>query len=262
MRIAALYDIHGNITALTAVLHEIAGEQVDAVVIGGDVAWGPHPRAVIECLTELDVPATFIRGNADREVSEGIVSGVRGDSSDPDVFLQITDWCRQQLSELQRNWVGSQSLTATLVAESLGEILFCHGSPRSDEEIITTATPEKRFLQALSGVPEVTVVCGHTHMQFDRTVQGRRLVNAGSVGMPYEGRQGAYWALLGPDVEFRRTAYDIEGAATRMRASGCPHVEEVFVDTIINPPGRSDTIRHFEERATTALLRWQGHNGV
>jgi predicted phosphodiesterase len=261
MRIAALYDIHGNISALEAVLHEISADQVDAVVIGGDVVWGPHPRAAIECLAEIDLPVTFIRGNADREVSEGIVSNDTGESSDPDVFLQITDWCRQQLSARQRNWIGSQSLTATLVTESLGETLFCHASPRSDEEIITTATPEKRFLQALSSVPEITVVCGHTHMQFDRTVQGRRLVNAGSVGMPYEGKQGAYWAMLGPDVEFRRSAYDVEEAAARMRGSGCPHVEEVFIDTIMNPPGRSDTIRHFEERATTALLRWQDPTG-
>lgn len=256
MRIAAVYDIHGNISALEAVLREISADQVDAVVIGGDVVWGPHPRAAIECLTELDLPVTFIRGNADREVSKEVVSGGPGESPNPDVFLQITDWCRHQLSEHQRNWVRSRPLTATFGVEGLGQTLFCHGSPRSDEEIITTATPEDRFLEALIGAHENSVICGHTHIQFDRTVQGRRLINAGSVGMPYEGEQGAYWALLGPGLQFRRTEYDIEETAARMRASGCPHVEEIFIDTIVNPPDREATIRHFEAQATTALLQW------
>lgn len=257
MRIAALYDIHGNISALEAVLHEVSAERVDAVVIGGDVIWGPHPGAALERLIELDLPTTFIRGNADREVSEEAVCGNSGDDSNPDVFLQITDWCRHQLSARQRNWVSSQPLTGTFDVEDLGQTLFCHGSPRSDEEIITTSTREERFLQALSSVRENTVICGHTHMQFDRTVQGRRLINAGSIGMPYEGRQGAYWALLGPGVNLRRTDYDIEGAATRMRASGCPHVEEIFIDTIVDPPERAATIRHFEAQATTALMQWK-----
>lgn len=257
MRIAALYDIHGNVSALEAVLREISADQVDALVIGGDVVWGPHPRAATERLTELDLPVTFIRGNADREVSEEAVSDGPGESAESDVFSQVTDWCRHQLSERQRNWVRSQSLTATFEVESLGETLFCHGSPRSDEEILTTATPEERFLEALSGVRENTVICGHTHMQFDRTVGGRRLINAGSVGMPYEGRRGAFWALLGPGVNLRRTTYDIEEAAARMRASGCPHVEEIFIDTIVNPPDREATIRHFEAQATTALLQWE-----
>lgn len=256
MRIAALYDIHGNAPALEAVLREVSTERVDSIVIGGDVVWGPHPGATLERLTELDLPVTFIRGNADREVSEESVSGPPGESSDPDMFSQVTDWCRRQLSERQCNWIRSQSLTATFAVESLGEALFCHGSPRSDEEIITIATPEERFLEALSNAREGTVVCGHTHVQFDRTVQGRRLINAGSVGMPYEGRRGAFWALLGPGVQFRRTEYDMDEAAARMRASGCPHVEEIFVDTIMNPPDKDATILHFEEQATTALLQW------
>lgn len=257
MRVGALYDIHGNISALEAVLREISADQVDALVIGGDVVWGPHPSAAIERLTELALPVTFIRGNADREVSGEVVSDGPGEISESDAFSQVTDWCRHQLSERQRNWVRSQSLTATFDVESLGETLFCHGSPRSDEEILTTETPEERFLEALSGVSENTVICGHTHMQFDQSVGGRRLINAGSVGMPYEGKHGAYWALLGPGVQFRRTDYDIDEAVRQMRASGCPHVEEIFIDTIVNPPDKKATIRHFEAQATTALLQWR-----
>ncbi len=256
MRIAALYDIHGNVSALEAVLQEIAADQVDALVIGGDVVWGPHPSAALERLTELALPVTFIRGNADREVSDEVVSDGPGGSAETDAISQVTEWCRHELSERQRNWVKSQSLIATFDVEGLGDTLFCHGSPRSDEEIITTATPEQRFLEALSDVRHATVVCGHTHMQFDRTVQGRRMINAGSVGMPYEGEQGAYWALLGPGVQFRRTDYDIGEATRRMRVSGCPHVEEIFIDTIVNPPDKNATIRHFEAQATTELMQW------
>ena len=256
MKIAALYDIHGNVSALEAVLREIAADQVDALVIGGDVVWGPHPSAALERLTELALPVTFIRGNADREVCDEVVSDGPGGNAETDAISQVTEWCRHELSERQRNWVRSQSLSATFDVEGLGGTLFCHGSPRSDEEIVTTATPEQRFLEALSDVRHATVVCGHTHMQFDRTVQGRRMINAGSVGMPYEGEQGAYWALLGPGVQFRRTHYDIGEATRRMRVSGCPHVEEIFIDTIVNPPDKDATIRHFEAQATTELLQW------
>jgi len=258
MRIAALYDIHGNVSALEAVLQEIAPDRVDALVVGGDVVWGPHPSAAIERLTELALPVTFIRGNADREVvSEEVVPDGPGEGAETDAISQVTEWCRHELSEQQRDWVRSQSLAATFDVKGLGETLFCHGTPRSDEEIVTTATPEQRFFEALGGVRQATVVCGHTHMQFDRTVQGRRMINAGGVGMPYEGEQGAYWALLGPGVQFRRTDYDIGEAARRMRVSGCPHVEEIFIDTIVNPPDKNATIRHFEAQATTGLLKWE-----
>ncbi|MDQ3660787.1 MAG: metallophosphatase family protein [Actinomycetota bacterium] len=250
MRIAALYDIHGNISALEAVLKEVSEDEIDALVIGGDVVWGPHPRAALKCLNELDLPLTFIRGNTDRSVSR-VISESSGGSGEEGEVAQVTDWCRHQLSERQLNWVRNQPLTASFVVEGLGETLFCHGSPRSDEEIITVATPEERFLDAMSGVHASTAVCGHTHMQFDRTVRNRRLINAGSVGMPYEGRRGAFWALFGPGVSFRRTDYNIEEAASEMRASGCPHVEEFFIDTILNPPGKDATVRHFEERAAT-----------
>lgn len=240
MRIAALYDIHGNVVALEAVLKELSDEKVDAVVVGGDVSWGPQPGAVLDRLAELELPVTFIRGNADRELCDGFVAGEDVQASD------ITRWCAQQLDERQREWLGHLPLSVAFNVRGMGETLFCHATPRSDEEIVTAVTPESRFLDALSGARQAAVVCGHTHVQFDRTGGGRRLINAGSVGLPYEGRQGAYWALLGPSVQFRRTVYDIGEAVERMRASGCPHVEEVFIDTILHPPDRDETIRHFE----------------
>ena len=96
-----------------------------------------------------------------------------------------------------------------------------------------------------SGLEAGVLVTAHTHVQFDRCVAGIRSVNAGSVGMPYEGRDGAYWALLGPDVELRRTAYSLEDAAERYRASGDPLAEQM-VEVLVSPPSREELIAHAE----------------
>ena len=111
-----------------------------------------------------------------------------------------------------------------LHVRGLGDVLFCHGTPRSDVEIFTRLTAEERLFPAFEGVDAAVVVCGHTHMPFDRTVRGIRVVNAGSVGMPF-GDPGAYWLLLGPDVSPRHQRYDLEAAAARIRASDYPQAE-------------------------------------
>ncbi len=95
-----------------------------------------------------------------------------------------------------------------LDVDGLGRVLFCHASPRNDEDVFLEGTAPEHVEPLLDGVAANVVVCGHTHMQFSREVGGKRIVNAGSVGMAYEDAPGAYWALLGPDVEHRRTAYD------------------------------------------------------
>jgi diadenosine tetraphosphatase ApaH/serine/threonine PP2A family protein phosphatase len=138
--------------------------------------------------------------------------------------------------------------------DGLGSVLFCHGSPRSDEEIITAITPPKRLDPMLDGVREQVIVCGHTHVQFDRIVGDRRLVNAGSVGMPYEGKAGiACWALLGPDVELRRSHYDVESAAEAIRASGYPDAEEFVQEYILAPESAEEATAHFEGLADPSL---------
>src|SRR6202040_4083507 len=109
----------------------------------------------------------------------------------------------------------------------LGPTLFCHASPRSDEEPITRLTPAQRLDEMLAGTAEEVIVCGHTHVQFGRTHKGRRIINAGSVGMHSEGRPGAYWLLIGPDVELRRTTYDLADAARRIRSTGYPDPDEL-----------------------------------
>jgi len=241
-RVAALYDIHGNVAALDAVLSEISDLDVDLIVVGGDVAWGPFPRQTVERLKNLE-DAVFIRGNADREVAGETTADL------DEVVTEINEWCWSQLEDDQRRWLENLDETVVIDIENLGRALFCHGSPRSDEEILTVATPPERLGEAFRVVDNATVVCGHTHMQFDIRVTETRVVNAGSVGLPYEEESGAYWALLGPDVEFRRSMYDTYAALEAMARSGCPHVEMVFMDTLRDPPPQADVVRQFESAA-------------
>jgi diadenosine tetraphosphatase ApaH/serine/threonine PP2A family protein phosphatase len=128
--------------------------------------------------------------------------------------------------------------------------LFCHGSPRGDTEIITTAIPDARLRDILNGVSEPVVVCGHTHRQFDRRLNGWRVINAGSVGMPYEGRSGAYWALLGPTVELRRTEYDLDEGLKELRAGGFPDVDEMLRESLLEPMNADEVADLFERQAT------------
>jgi putative phosphoesterase len=228
-RVAALYDIHANLPALDAVLAEVGA--ADLIVVGGDFAHGPMPAETVDRLRGLGERVRFIRGNADREVG----------AQDA--------WQRGPLGAERLRFVAELPETATVEVEGLGTVLFCHGSPRSDEDIITAVTPDERLVRILAGVTEPVVVCGHTHHQFDRLVGGTRVVNAGSVGMPYEGRPGAFWAMLGPDVELRSTAYDLDAAAVAVAASGYPDAREL-VDTLRHPPGSDEVARHFESLAT------------
>jgi predicted phosphodiesterase len=205
--LAALYDVHGNLPALEAVLAEA---DADLILVGGDAVAGPWPAETLDRLRGLGDRALFIRGNADREVIEPPKPAREG-GPPPGVM----EFIRGQLSEEQLSFLAALPLTASVELEGLGRVLFCHATPRDDEELLTRISPDERWAEALSGATERVVVCGHTHTQFDRRLGDARIVNAGSVGMPYEAQSGAYWALLGPDVELRRTSYepgDIAGA--------------------------------------------------
>ena len=133
-----------------------------------------------------------------------------------------------------------------LDVDGLGPTRFVHGSPRSDEECVTPETPEERVREFSEGVEERVIVTAHVHIQFDREVAGIRSVNAGSVGLPYEGKPGAYWALLGPDVELRRTEYDVEEAVGRYRATDLPEVEPV-IELLLEPPEPREVIENAEK---------------
>jgi putative phosphoesterase len=246
VRVAALYDLHANLPALEAVLAEVEHEQVDLVLAGGDVVAGPMPAETLARLQDLGDRVRFIRGNGDRGVS----------ARDPGhgLWPERARWARQQLTGEELDFIAGWPETAALMIEGLGPVLCCHGTPRSDEEIVTRITPEERLSGILAGVLERVIVFGHTHVQYDRVVGDMRLINPGSVGMPYEDTPGAYWALLGPDVELRHTAYDLDVAAQRVRQTGFPGADEFAESHILHPASAAEATEHFERMASERLL--------
>jgi len=232
LRVAALYDIHGNLPALEAVLDEIARDPVDLVIVGGDVMPGPMPRESLDRLQSLGVPARFIRGNGDREC----LAEVEGRSSPmPESLRQLLRWSRAQLTPPQLEAVGDWPAGTRLSLPGLGSVLFCHATPRNDEEVVTRLMSDDVLRPVFDGAADV-VVCGHTHMQFDRAVGATRVVNAGSVGMPFEQPAGAYWLRLGPGVELRRTDYDLAAAAAAVRRTAYPGADEFARVNVLEPP--------------------------
>jgi predicted phosphodiesterase len=231
VRVAALADVHGNAPALEAVLAEVRREGVDLVVFCGDLVWGPLPRETLEVVRALDVPTRFVRGNADRMV--GDPAHERG------------VWVAEQLGAEATALVNGFDRHVVVDVDGIGPTRFVHGSPRSDEECVTPRTPPARVHEFMAGVAERVVVTAHVHVSYDRGVDGIRLVGPGSVGRPYEGERGARWALLGPDVELRRSDYDHDRAADLFRASGIPDVEE-DVRTLLAPPTREEVVEHAE----------------
>jgi putative phosphoesterase len=244
MRVAALYDIHGNLPALEAVLAELEEVTPDVVLIGGDIVLGPFPRETLDLLDDLGDRAVFIRGNTDRLLVEPPF-----EPTGPSPWPERQEWVREQLTEAQLARFTGLADTRVLEVDGLGDVLFCHGSPRSDEEIVTRATPPERLSDILSGVAEPVVVCGHTHVQFDRVLDGVRIVNAGSVGMPYEDEPGAHWAVLGPGVDLRRTRYDLERAASSIRSTAFPAAEEFAEEHVLHPASAEEATEHFERMA-------------
>ncbi|MCB1035620.1 MAG: metallophosphoesterase family protein [Acidobacteria bacterium] len=243
-RVAAIYDIHGNLPALRAVLGEIESLGVDHVLVGGDVVPGPLAGECLDVLLSLPIPASFLRGNGERNV----VSAVCGGELDPfpEPVREALYWVAGRLSPEQLTELATWPLTHRLEVQDLGPILFCHATPRSDHEIFTSATAEEVLKPLFEDEDTGVVLCGHTHIQFDRRVGGVRVINAGSVGMPF-GEPGAFWALLGPEgVELRRTSYDLEAATERLAATGYPMAFEIR-----RPPAAAQMLEIFE----AAVLR-------
>jgi putative phosphoesterase len=241
MRVAALYDIHGNLPALEAVLAEIRREGVDHIVVGGDVLPGPMPREVMEMLLGLDIPIEFIRGNGDRAVLEEM-TGI--DPAVPESVRETIRWNAAQLGADHARAIAAWPETLRISIPPLGDVFFCHATPRSDTAIFTRLTPEQRLRPLFDPVDAPLAVCGHTHMQFDRTVGRTRVVNPGSVGMTF-GEPGAYWLLLAPSVELRRTNYDLHAAAARIRATEYPQAEDFAANNVLHPPSESSILEAF-----------------
>jgi putative phosphoesterase len=242
MRVAALYDIHGMLDALDAALEDVAAEDPDTIVIGGDVVPGPQPREVLERLRALGDRALWLRGNADRALVEG------PDSVDDDAAEALA-WTRAQLSAADVAVLGSLPPVQILEIEQLGRVLFCHAVPASDMPIVTPATPDQHLRRLLEGVEADVVVSGHTHMQFDRTVDRFRWINAGSIGMPYEGEVAAFWALIGREVTLRKTPYDVDAAVQAVLGTDWPDAEAFVSENMRTAVTRDEAIAVFERQA-------------
>ena len=247
MRVAVLNDIHGNLPALDAVLDEILHLDVHRIVVGGDVLPGPLPRETMARLLALDIPTEFIYGNGDLAILAQLTAtdaaavtywGTPGGALMPEPVRDLIRWTARQVTEYQ-GVLASWPLTVTMDIDGVGRVLFCHATPRNETEIFTRVTPEERLAPVFTDVDASLVVCGHTHMQFDRMVGPLRVVNAGSVGMPF-GTTGADWLLLGPGIELRKTNYDTAAAADVFRRTECPLVEETAVRYLLDPPSEQD----------------------
>jgi predicted phosphodiesterase len=231
--VAALYDVHGNAPALEAVLAELDGVRPDVVVFGGDLAAGALPRETIALAR--DVPnARYVQGNADRIMVAGT-----GDSP-------IAGWPATQLTDEDRAFLASFELTVVV-----DDVLYCHATPHDDEPFVTVLTSDGVARETIGKTEHPTVVIGHTHSQFDRQLGDLRLVNAGSVGMPYEDGPGAYWVLVRDgEPEHRRTDYDLEAAAERIRPTGWPIAGEWVEDNLLAVPTARGAAEFFENQRT------------
>jgi predicted phosphodiesterase len=242
MRVAAIYDIHGNLPALEAVLREIRRAEVELLVVGGDIVPGPMPRETLACLLNLPLSVRFIQGNGEVDALAEMAGA--GAARVPEQFREVVRWSALQLYPEYEELLAGWHKTLRVEVGGLGEVLFCHATPRDDNEIFTSLTSEERLLPIFEGLNVSTVVCGHTHMQFDRTVGNVRVVNAGSVGMPF-GEPGADWLLLRPEVHLRHTTYDLAEAAERIRETKYPQAEEFAANHVLQTPPKEKMLEAY-----------------
>lgn len=243
--VAVLADIHGNLPALEAVLAKLRVLAPDLVVVAGDALAGPFPVETLAALEALGSRVRFVCGNADRAAVEAFdaVADAARDAMDA--------YAGACLDRAARDRVALWPAALALRVEGIGSVRVCHATPRSDTEILTDRTPLAQAAACLEGVPEETVVVGHTHMAYDRRVGPRRLVNAGSVGMPYGG-PGADWLWLGPVATAMHTDYDLGAAAQRIAASTWPEAAAFARDNVVRTPSRAEATAFFERLAGRA----------
>lgn len=240
-RVAAVYDIHGNLPALEAVLQEIQTAGVDLVVVGGDVVPGPLSHETIACLADLTCPVSYIKGNGEVAVLEQL-AGTFTEALPLQARASIRATAEALTPEdaaVLRSW----PMHLTLTVDGIGEVLFCHGTPRHHNEIFTIATPDDALLPIFDPLGVALVVCGHTHMPFDRPIGRTRVVNAGSVGLPF-GSPGADWLLLGPGIDLRHTDYDVGAAARLLRRTGFADADG-FARQVLQPTPAAQMLELF-----------------
>lgn len=243
MQVATIYDLHGNLPALEAVLEDIRLAKVDLLIVGGDIVPGPMPREMVEMLLNLEIPTQFIQGNGEIDalnvIKENPIERV------PELYRDIVIWSAQQIADYE-NVLAGWAKTFSLEIDGIGKILFCHATPRDDNEIFTRLTADERLLPIFENVDADVVVCGHTHLQFDRMIGKVRVVNAGSLGMPF-GKTGADWLLLREKIELRHTDYDLEKAAEKILKTNYPQAKSFVEQSLLNPPSEETILEAFSK---------------
>jgi predicted phosphodiesterase len=236
-RLAVLGDVHGNVVAFAAVLEEIGHDPPDLVVVNGDLSWGAEPEATLAMADEL-VDVLFVRGNAESALLR-LVHEPESERTEVEAWI-VEQHSRQRIAEIER-YAGAVSVTV----EDVGRVLFCHGSPRGDQELVTPGTPDERMRTLLDGRQLDVLVTAHVHLQFERQLLGITSMNAGSVGLQYGGTPAAYWAEIGPEIRLRRTPYNVDEAERRAQSSGIPTVDRI-AQTLREPPSAEEVIEHAE----------------
>lgn len=239
MKIAAIYDIHANPIALKAVLIDIEKINVDLIIVGGDVVSGPMAKETLTLLQNVTTPIKYILGNAESEV----LRHLNGDEINglSERANEEARWVSKQLSSEHKKLIGSWTKTKKVELNELGNILFCHGTPRSDIEIFTKITPKQKLIPIFENVDASIVICGHTHIQFDLKIGNLRVINAGSVGMAF-GKTGADWLLIDSTINFKHTEYNLEEAANHIRKSNYPYAESFVSNNVLKTPSEADAL--------------------
>ena len=244
MRIAAIYDIHGNLPALEAVLQEIKQASVEHIVVGGDVVAGPMPVTCLELLQNTGIPTQFIHGNAESELLRHL-AGQPVDGLSP-AAETIAKWVSGILPTEQQQLISGWPTTIQHEIEGIGTVIFCHATPHNDIDVFTTRSSDERLHGLFDSISASLVICGHTHMQFDRTFGDLRIVNAGSVGMPF-GSTGAYWLLIDNEITFKHTDYNRQEAAERISKTDYPNAKSFANNNVLQTPS--------EEQASALLAK-------
>lgn len=241
--VAVLSDIHGVLPVLEAVLAEPDVRDAELVVVTGDHAAGPMPVEVLDQLATLGDRGVLVRGNADRE----LVDLARGGHSEHPESV----WAAGELRPDQVALLDGLPHPVTFTVAGFGSVVFCHGTPRDDDEVVLVDTRLERWAEVFADLDDQirTVACGHTHMPFVRLVDRRLVVNPGSIGMPY-GRPGGAWALLrNGQVSLRHTIVDVDAAVAQVVAeSSYPDRTGWAEDYLRSRHSDADALRAFGPR--------------
>jgi diadenosine tetraphosphatase ApaH/serine/threonine PP2A family protein phosphatase len=225
--LACLADVHGNTAALDAVLASEDFAQAGAVAFLGCTTTGPDPRGVLERCADLTMPVFHLAGNGERRVLE-LASGIRAPER------EVDEWLVAAHGDGGLATIGSWAGGLRVAHPPAGGLRLCHGSPRSDIEVLTSLTDDDRLRAATTGVDEAVVVHGHTHVQYRRYAVGKVITGAGSVGLPYAAGPGARWALICDEVRLVVTPYDLDRAEALIAATGYPG--QAYLKTLRQPP--------------------------